>query len=1084
MYYRFLRRNDATTLFGIKTRFGMLDGKLLALAAAFSIILLIPIIDAEASNNPNLFVSAENSYFDNHFAGSMVVEVVIIDPNLSDTGQGKGEPDVTLNGKSLRMVQASDGNWYAYFANVDKAKRADSTVGLAGKGLDFGVFCSRDTASSVIGITLSETDGFAIPRSATGSTNGDSSFSQCTASPSGQKLNNVIRNAKSINTNSNVPTGQIGLNSNAWPLIQLYSFDGINIQYNPSGPSQQVSLEYDEIPNISMILDREIYPNNADVFLTIHDFQLNQDPTDEDSWTFNINSTSSTFYQAYDNSGSSSANGNTGLVNLIPHLSNIGFENNGKLGANLGSIITLQSNVEQPNTSVSDGTKTYSKIITLVETGPNSGIFDTSDNNDQSILKILNNAPRGQSGSITYDKKSVSVVTGSSSATVSLINPTLTIGNGGSLNPGVKIPIVLVDPDQNTNSGSRNDLDTFSDTTIIPTMRIGDPVTLETASDVRFFTTSATPFPGTSVKSKVPDSNSARLVIDTSTFPNGSFEKISMNLGLSASKLQSLLIDSSLSDVDGTNWINYDLRSFSNDLGISDFSDTTVELSFGTIGSSPVTIVDKGDLTAPSGFVQIDAADVQSISTKSGTVFLVINFDSANDSATVGSVSSEIHSQPIVLDFFSFGIVNSNDVNNSIYRFELEETGDNTSTFDGTFEYSVANQLNILDPKFIQTIQTIDDQIKFIVTNRLVDDEGITISYSDLDVSGVFTTTSTKSNVYTSSGVLSSNSQSYRFGQPVTIILHDPDLNLKNDLVDIYFTVNDPNSQNVDTVGKDGTILLEVLIKDIRYKRCTVDGVEYGGLSASGFTLVETGSSTGIFEGVFKMPSKICNKTGTALISSAGGSLDAKYYDSRDSSGNANTFSLLRTTPTSFYSAPQLSAYEIMKPKSGNVEEIILSGSIDNHRRGVPLDVMITTPDGQAQTFGATLSTSGSYRSIISINENSLSGVYEIKLSHNNSLIKTISFVVSDPVIPDWIKNNAKWWSSGTVSDSEFVKAIEYLIEEGLITIFPGSAISVSEQDIPNWIKNNAKWWADDQISDEDFVKSIQYLVKKGIIRI
>ena len=64
-------------------------------------------------------------------------------PNLHDTDEGKGEPDVTINGKSLRMVQATDGNWYAYFANVDKAKIADSTVGLAGKGLDFGVFCSR-----------------------------------------------------------------------------------------------------------------------------------------------------------------------------------------------------------------------------------------------------------------------------------------------------------------------------------------------------------------------------------------------------------------------------------------------------------------------------------------------------------------------------------------------------------------------------------------------------------------------------------------------------------------------------------------------------------------------------------------------------------------------------------------------------------------------------------------------------------------------------------------------------------------------------------------------------------------------------
>ena len=114
-------------------------------------------MDVDASSNPNLSVSAENSEFGNVFAGSMVVEVVIRDSNISDTGEGKGEPDVTLNGKTLRMVQATDGNWYAYFANVDKAKIADATVGLAAKGLDFGVFCSRDTLSSILGISFSET---------------------------------------------------------------------------------------------------------------------------------------------------------------------------------------------------------------------------------------------------------------------------------------------------------------------------------------------------------------------------------------------------------------------------------------------------------------------------------------------------------------------------------------------------------------------------------------------------------------------------------------------------------------------------------------------------------------------------------------------------------------------------------------------------------------------------------------------------------------------------------------------------------------------------------------------------------------
>ena len=151
----------------------------------------------------------------------------------------------------------------------------------------------------------------------------------------------------------------------------------------------------------------------------------------------------------------------------------------------------------------------------------------------------------------------------------------------------------------------------------------------------------------------------------------------------------------------GTNWLNYDFRSIDNDLGLSDFSDTTVELSFGTLGSSPVTIVDKGDLSSAKGIVQIDDSDVQAISGKAGQVHVVINFDSSNDSSAVGSVSDEPNRQPIVFDIFSLGIEDDETINNSIYRFELKETRDNSSEFVGTLEYAVANQLNILDPSLL-----------------------------------------------------------------------------------------------------------------------------------------------------------------------------------------------------------------------------------------------------------------------------------------------------------------------------------------------------------------------------------------------
>jgi hypothetical protein len=738
----------------------------------------------------------------------------------------------------------------------------------------------------------------------------------------------------------------------------------------------------------------------------------------------------------------------------------------------------LKTNEEQPDKAITDSSgNTLKQIITLVEEGPYSGIFDTADYNDQSTIKILSDAPRGETGRIDYNDQSVSILSGFSTASVFFDEPTLTIGDGSSLRAGTEFPIILEDKDQNTNSGSREDLDVFRDTAIIPTLELGNPVTLESSSEVKFFTNSGDTT-GKDVSSSVPDKNSDRLIIDTPNTANGQFEKISFNLGISASNLQSVLIDPSNSNSFGTNWLNYDLRSFSNDLDINDFSDTTVELFFGSLGGSSIMIVDAGQMSS-NGLIQLDDSDIQAISSKSGTVYVVINFNSET-----GEIFNEINKQPIVFDFFSFGLVDNNDVNNSIYRFELEETSDNSAKFMGTLEYAVTNQLNILDPDFIQTLSTIDDKIKFLVTDRLVDEEGISINYSDLDAVGVVITTSAKSDINTNSGTVSLDSTSYRFGQPVTFTLRDSDLNLKNDRIDTYQVIDNPNSPNVDTVGKDDNVLLEILIKDIRYKRCTISGVEYGGLASTGFSLVETGASTGIFKGVFKMPSQFCDKSGSKLISTAGGSLDAKYFDARDAFGESNIFKLSSGDHLSQYSSLlELNQREIVLPSQGNIENVILSGNIPNHRVGIPLTVILVHPDGVTQNFSASLTNDGNYRAMFSINANSLTGVYEIHLSHNDVDVGVSSFIVHHQKVPEWIKNNAKWWSINVIPDSEFVDGLEHLIDNGIIRI-PSAEPSLSGTIIPEWIKITAKWWSNNDISDDEFIMAVEYLVKEGIIRI
>jgi len=90
--------------------------------------------------------------------------------------------------------------------------------------------------------------------------------------------------------------------------------------------------------------------------------------------------------------------------------------------------------------------------------------------------------------------------------------------------------------------------------------------------------------------------------------------------------------------------------------------------------------------------------------------------------------------------------------------------------------------------------------------------------------------------------------------------------------------------------------------------------------------------------------------------------------------------------------------------------------------------------------------------------------------------------------LPDWIKNNAAWWSSGAIEDRDFAKGIEYMVKEKIIRIpkieTEKEMATFSVEKIPHWIKNNAKWWSEGKITDEDFAVGIQYMVKEGIIRI
>jgi hypothetical protein len=47
----------------------------------------------------------------------------------------------------------------------------------------------------------------------------------------------------------------------------------------------------------------------------------------------------------------------------------------------------------------------------------------------------------------------------------------------------------------------------------------------------------------------------------------------------------------------------------------------------------------------------------------------------------------------------------------------------------------------------------------------------------------------------------------------------------------------------------------------------------------------------------------------------------------------------------------------------------------------------------------------------------------------------SITASAGDSLIPEWVKNNAKWWSEGSISETDYIKSIEYLITNGIIQL-------------------------------------------------
>lgn len=192
---------------------------------------------------------------------------------------------------------------------------------------------------------------------------------------------------------------------------------------------------------------------------------------------------------------------------------------------------------------------------------------------------------------------------------------------------------------------------------------------------------------------------------------------------------------------------------------------------------------------------------------------------------------------------------------------------------------------------------------------------------------------------------------------------------------------------------------------------------------------------------------------------------------------------------------------------SGQSTVVNIYGTVNNPTGGsVNLD--ITRPDGIVEQNQADLTSAGDFYYPLTFDKNSVIGQYRIDGSYQNFDLGTLLLNVTSDQTPlsnlpnvspsigmtassqsnitlsVRIKNDAKLWSQGQISDSDFLDSIQYLIAVGTLEKPSEGQVPLNQSaSIPAWFKNSAGWWANGQISDNDFFSGVQYLINSGIVQ-
>ena len=93
-----------------------------------------------------------------------------------------------------------------------------------------------------------------------------------------------------------------------------------------------------------------------------------------------------------------------------------------------------------------------------------------------------------------------------------------------------------------------------------------------------------------------------------------------------------------------------------------------------------------------------------------------------------------------------------------------------------------------------------------------------------------------------------------------------------------------------------------------------------------------------------------------------------------------------------------------------------------------------------------------------------------------DSFVVTVGYNIVQ--IPNWFKQTTEFWVMQIISDDEYFRTLDFLLDEQIIHV-PNTKTPKdnTESEIPVWIRTNAERWTHGEISDDEFSIGIQWMI-------